>query len=803
MRSLVIFIILLSFTHLATQAQFIVTGKVNDAGTGEPLAGAHVMLANTYAATTTDFSGEFRLKGLKPGKHTIRVTYLGYRDEAREVNVESNMSLDFDLHYSPIMGEEVIITATRASARSPTTYTNVSKEDIEPVNLGQDLPYLIQNSPSVVITSDAGNGIGYTGIRIRGTDLTRINVTLDGVPLNNAESHGVWWVDLPDLSSSIDNIQIQRGVGTSTNGAAAFGASLNIQTQKQVSDAYGEINGSYGSFNTMKTTVKAGTGLIKQRWSFDARFSKINSDGYIDRAFADLTSFYATGGYYGQSTLIKAVVFTGTEQTYQAWDGVPSYILDTNRTYNGLGKYTDADGQVQYYDNQTDNYKQSHYQLFWAQEISHNWNFNMALYYTRGKGYYEEYKENEPFYKYGLDDVTIGDSVFTSTDLVRQRWLDNDFYGVNFAFNHDDHKRLNLNIGGSYSYYDGGHFGEIIWSEIAAGLGKDYRWYENTGRKNDFNMYTRANYQLSEKLNIYGDLQFRRIDYRINGIDNDLRDISQTHFYNFFNPKLGLYYEFDQGSKAFVSIAVGNREPNRSTLVDANPEKPYPVHETLTDFEAGYQFRSTRVSLAANLYFMKYKNQLVLTGMINDVGDPVMENVPDSYRTGAELAIGFNIRNNLNRNVNTTPSKNIIRNFISYTDNWNIWPEQITDTIGTTEIAFSPAWLLNSTLDYEPLKFLHLVLYSKYVGKQYIDNTSSNDRSLNAYFVNDLLIYYSLHPKFMKEIIFSLKVNNLFNAKYETNAWVYRYYYEGSHNVIDGYFPQAGINFMAGIALKF
>lgn len=784
-------------------AQLSISGKVMDAETNMPMPGAHVILVNTYFATATNAAGDFHIKNLKPGTYIVKATYLGYKKEVREIDLKADTVIGFSLQQSPVMGDEVIIIATRASDKSPMTYTKVNKKEIQQINLGQDLPYLIQSSPSVVTTSDAGTGIGYTGIRIRGTDLTRINVTINGIPLNDAESQGVWWVDLPDISSSVDDIQIQRGVGTSTNGAAAFGASLNIRTQNLRPDPYAELDGSFGSFNTWKTTVSAGTGLINEKWAMDARFSRIHSDGYIDRAFADLLSFYASGGYFGRKTMIKATVFSGIERTYQAWDGVPSDVIDTNRTYNGLGKYTDFYGNTQFYDNQTDNYKQTHYQLYWLQEINLKWNFNMALHYTKGKGYYEEYKEDQAFTDYGWIDPVVGDSLITETDLVRQRWLDNDFYGVTFAFNHDNRKRLRLNIGGSFNYYEGDHFGEIIWAEIAVTLYKDFRWYENTGFKKDFNLYGKVQYQLSDKLNLYGDLQFRRIDYRIDGRDNDLRDITQAHLYHFFNPKLGLYYEFDQRNKAYASFAVGNREPNRSALIDASPFRPYPIHETLYDLEAGYQLLSTKMTFEATFYYMLYKNQLVMTGRINDVGDAVMENVPHSYRSGIELSLGINILRNLNWSVNATFSRNKVRDFISYTDNWDLWPFQIKDTLASTDISFSPALLFSSVLDYAPIKNLHLVLYSKYVGKQYIDNTSSNERKLDPYFVNDLLVSYSIYPGFMKEMVFSLKINNIFNTQYESNAWIYRYYYDNAYHHMDGYFPQAGINFLAGIAFRF
>jgi iron complex outermembrane receptor protein len=701
------------------------------------------------------------------------------------------------------MGSEVIVTATRASANSPTTYSTVSRQDLEKINLGQDMPYLLQISPSVVTTSDAGNGVGYSNMRIRGTDLTRINVTINGVPLNDAESHGVWWVDLPDFASSAESIQIQRGVGTSTNGAAAFGASVNIRTDDPETSPYSEISTSAGSFNTYKFTAKAGTGLIKNKWSFDGRFSKISSDGYIDRASSKLNSYALSGGYFGKNSIVRLMVISGTEETYQAWDGVPGYMLDTNRTYNGLGAYYDKNGNLKYYNDQTDNYRQTHYHFNWLQNLHWNWNLTTALHYTRGIGYYEEYKMDQDFSDYQLDNVIIGTDTITSTDLIRRRYLDNRFYGLTFGFNFDDKSRLKATIGGAINYYDGNHYGEIIWSEIAVGFDKGYRWCESTGDKLDANIYTRVNWQATEKLNLYGDLQARRINYSITGIDNDLRDISQDHIYTFINPKIGAFVNLDEQNEAYISVAVGNREPNRSALIDANPARPYPVAEQLYDAEAGYKFSSRNISASANLYYMYYHNQLVLTGRINDVGDPVMENVDRSYRAGLEVAAAFKICAQLRWDVNATVSSNRILDFTEYVDNWDLYPDQVINQLGTTNIAFSPALTGSSIIGWEPVKNFRISLLSKYVGKQYIDNTSSNDRKLDPYFINDLLINYSLSFKTLKQLGFSLKINNITNAQYESNAWVYRYYSEGSYGVYDGYFPQAGINFLAGVEVKF
>ncbi|MBW6460297.1 MAG: TonB-dependent receptor [Bacteroidales bacterium] len=783
--------------------QFTISGKISDAETGDPLAGAHIVLESTYKSTISSAKGQFKITGLKTGDYLLKASFMGYEKYLKEIKLKQDMVIDIQLTPGAIMASEVIVTATRADASTPATFSTVTRQDIEQINMGQDMPYLLQTSPSVVTTSDAGTGIGYSSLRIRGTDLTRINVTINGIPLNDSESHGVWWVDLPDFASSAESIQIQRGVGTSTNGAAAFGASINIRTDDPEPDPYAELSASAGSFNTSKLTLRGGTGLINGKWAFDGRFSRIASDGYIDRASADLTSGAFSGGYFGKKNIIRLLVITGKEKTYQAWDGVPGYMLDSNRTYNGLGAYYDAHGNLQYYDDQTDNYLQTHYHLNWLNQVSGNWSLSSALHYTRGKGYYEGYKMDQDFSGYQLDDVIIGTDTVSSTDLVRRRFLDNHFYGFTFGLNYDNHRNITGNIGGAINYYDGLHYGEVTWARLALQFDKDYRWYENTGEKADANLFVKLNYRIGEKINAYGDLQYRFIDYRIEGIDNDLRDISQGHRYHFFNPKFGLLYEMNDHSQAYLSFGVGNREPNRSTLVDASPARPYPTAETLYNAEAGYRISGKKHLFQANIYYMYYRDQLVLTGKINDVGDPVMENVDRSYRAGIELSFGWHILKNLKWKANATLSSNKITDFVEYVDNWDEWPEQVVNEVGSTDIAFSPFLVAGSILAWEPVRNFEISLFSKYVGKQYIDNTASEERKLDPYFVNDLMFRYNMHFKTLKQLGFSLKINNITNTKYESNAWVYRYYSEGSYGVYDGYFPQAGIHFMVGVDLKF
>jgi iron complex outermembrane receptor protein len=796
-----IILIFAGLIPIMTIGQINLVGKVSDAETHEPLAGAHVLLANTFIAAISSSSGQFRISGLKQGEYQITVTYIGYETFSSSLKINHDTTLNISLKPSAIMGSEVIVTATRAADNSPTTFSTITNKEIDRVNLGQDMPYLLQSTPSIVTTSDAGNGIGYSNMRIRGADLTRINVTINGIPLNDSESHGVWWVDLPDFASSAESIQIQRGVGTSTNGAAAFGASVNIRTDDPELTPYSEISASAGSFDTYKLTFIAGTGLIKNKWAFDGRFSRIYSGGYIDRASSDLYSYSLSGGYFGKKSIVRLMVVSGIEETYQAWDGVPGYMLDTNRTYNGLGAYYDAEGNLKYYDDQTDNYRQTHYHLNWLQNLDKYWNLSTAFHFTRGIGYYEEYKMDQDFASYGLDYPVIGSETIYSTDLIRRRFLDNHFYGFTFGLNFDNKSKVTGTIGGAVNYYDGGHYGEVIWADVSHGFEKNYRWYESAAGKTDANIYGKINWQASEKLNLYGDLQLRSIFYSLEGTDIDLRDITQDHRYIFFNPKIGAFLQLDDKNQAYLSVSVGNREPNRSALIDANPALPAPTSERLYNTEAGYTFSSRSVSASANLYYMYYVDQMALTGKINDVGDPVMENVDKSYRTGLELSFTVKIRKNLRWNINATVSSNKILDFTEYIDNWDD-TIQVVNPIGRADIAFSPALTASSILTWEPLQNFAVSLFSKYVGKQYIDNTSSEERKLDPYFVNDLLVSYHLKIKSIKELGFSIKINNFTNAEYESNAWVYRYYTGTGYGVYDGYFPQAGIHFLAGVELK-
>jgi iron complex outermembrane receptor protein len=793
------FVLLLQLFVIAGFGQIKLTGVVT--GNNEPLAGASVVLENSMYGVSTQSDGAFEFKNLKPGEYVVKVSFIGFEPEETKVDLKSNQKVSIELDPNVIMTDEIMISASVAKNKTPMAYNNLTGEEISKRNMGQDIPYLLQLTPSFVATSDAGGGVGYTNFRIRGTDMNRINVGINGIPLNDAESHGTWFVDQPDLASSLENVQVQRGAGTSTNGAAAFGATINLQTSTFNPDAYSEYSTAFGTFNTFKNTVLAGTGLIDGKFTVDARLSKVSSDGYIDRASADLKSFFVSSGYYAENTVLKAIIFSGYENTYHAWNGVPSEMLETNRTYNPSGEYTDENGKINYYENQVDDFQQDHFQLHFSHSFNPNFNINASLHYTHGAGYYENYKEDEDLADYQIPAISVGDEIIETSDLVNRKWLDNDFYGMIYSLNYKKGK-TDFIFGGGTSIYDGDHFGKVIWAQFLGNAKPDHDWYNSNGLKKDFNVFAKYNYSLTGKLNLYADLQYRHINYRIDGIDDDLRDITQEHEFNFFNPKFGAFYQVAQNQELYLSLAVANREPNRDNYVDADPTGKQPTYETLHDWEFGYNFRSSTLSFSANYYFMNYKNQLVLTGEINDVGAPIMVNVNGSFRTGLELQAGVKIAPKIQWNGNTTFSINKVKDFIEYVDNWDTWGQEATD-LGTTDLAFSPNFIGNSRFVFSPVNNLDISFVSSFVGKQFIDNTSNDDRILDSYFVNNLNADYSFNTKLFEKITLRLMVNNLFNEKYESNAWVYSYIYEGQRTKMDGYFPQAGTNFMFGVDFRF
>ena len=685
--------------------------------------------------------------------------------------------------------DEVLVAAIRVDSKTPVTFSNLTKKEIKTRNLGQDIPILMNYLPSVVTTSDAGNGIGYTGIRVRGSDATRVNITINGIPYNDSESQGTYWVNMPDFASSLESVQLQRGVGSSTNGSGAFGASLNMLTDNYSKKSSGEISNSGGSFNSRKNTVKFSTGLLNNHFEIAGRLSVLKSDGYIDRSSSDLKSYFLQGTYVGKTTLLKALAFGGKEKTYQSWNGIDAATLESNRTFNSAGMFTDQLGNIRFYDNETDNYQQDHYQLHWNEKISDKWNTNLAFHYTKGKGYFENYIEDAAFTDYGL--LPVGTEV--TTDLIRQKWLDNDFYGTTFSSNYKEEK-LNLVIGGAYNKYEGAHFGKVIWARFASQSELGDRYYDDYASKTDGNIFAKANFQISEKISFYGDLQIRNVHYKANSLETGLVNDN----FNFFNPKAGLNYDLNSKNTLYFSFARANREPNRDDYSNGTP-KP----EQLNDFELGWRSISEKTKLNVTAYYMKYKNQLVLTGALNDVGSPLRENVGDSYRLGLEVNADLYLSEKwlLRPNIALSENKN---------QRYYFQKDGVLQDFGNTTIAFSPNVVAGNYLTFAPSNNLQFSILSKFVGKQFMGNIEAENSELQSYFVNDLNVSYEIQPKSVfKSVLFSVLVNNLFNTKYVSNGYYYTYddtwTNPGNTVTLDGagYYPQAGLNFLAGIIMKF
>ncbi len=686
--------------------------------------------------------------------------------------------------------QPIEIKSVRANDKAPFTKTNITKKEIEQLNLGQDFPYILNQIPSVVINSDAGNGVGYTGIRIRGTDATRINMTLNGIPYNDAESQGIYFVDLPDIASSVNSIQVQRGVGTSSNGAGAFGATINLSTNEINDTSYLELNNTYGSFNTWKNTIKIGSGLLANHFTIGARGSLLSSDGFIDRAKSDLKSFYVSAAYISAKNSLRLNIFSGKEKTYQAWYGIPESYLKTNRTFNEAGN--EKPGEP--YANQTDNYVQTHYQLFYNHKINYHWAFNTAVFLTKGNGYYEQYKAAQKYKSYGLPDYNNGTTVIKKTDLVRQLWLDNNFYGTIFSLQKQTNK-TNFTLGGGWNKYDGLHYGIITWAP--AGVPKDYQYYNLSAYKQDFNLFSKLQQQLSTHFDGFIDIQARGIKYDINGFKKNPKLVINKKYF-FINPKAGLAYNKDKYN-AYLSYSLASKEPNREDF-EAGIDQPKP--ETLHDLELGAEKKMAKYSFGATAYYMYYHNQLVLTGKINDVGAYTRTNTPSSYRLGIEIQGKANFISWLNGAANIAFSRNKIKNFTEYVDDYDNGGQKALQ-YDNTDISFSPHVVAGATMNIIPIKNGEVSLISKYVGRQFLDNTSNLSRSLNPFYTQDARVSFKINNKIPKEINFIFQVNNLFNKKYEPNGYTYSYFSSAMLTTQNYYFPMAGTNFMAAINVKF
>ena len=799
-------------------AQQKITVKVVDEKSS-PLANTTVYLGNLTKQTNTTGLAEFQVEQSKT--LPLRIRHLGYKEY--KINTITNQTeYNIQLELLLLQSDEVFVYATRAKENSATTFKNINKEEIKKNNLGQDIPYLLDQTPGVIIGSDAGAGIGYTNMTIRGSDNQRINVTLNGIPLNDAESMGSFFINLPDFASSTESIQIQRGIGTSTNGAGAFGASLNIQTDALEIKPYAELNNSFGSYNSWKNTIKAGTGLINNKFAFNTRLSRISSNGYIDRATSNLKSFYIDGGLYTDKHVLKATVFTGKEKTYQAWYGTPEPLLRNDRAgledyaNNAFGFYSgsefyrlmNADRRYNYYtyDNQTDNYKQTHSHLHYTYVANEKWNFNAALHYTRGAGYYEEFREDDKLSKYNIPSLIVGTDTTTKSDLVRRKWLDNHFYGTTYSLNYRPSNTLNFIFGGAYNEYLGDHYGEVKNVKIYPNQQFEEQYYFNDAKKKDFNTYLKTDIKLEDWLFIL-DLQYRNVNYRVAGNDDKVKNINFTDNLHFLNPKFGVTHFLSPNSNIYASYAFASKEPIRKDYVE-NPRNEFPKPEKMQNIEAGYRFRIENFNVGSNFYAMLYKDQLIPTGQLNDTGGEIRLNIPKSYRIGWELDASWAIHPKFIWSATAALSQNKIKDFVEYItvldDNWEFVKEE-QFYYKNTQIAKAANTILSNNFTYLPLKNWSVSLLTKYVSRVYLDNSSATERSIDPFTYTNLTSQYSFSALVIKNIDILLSVNNLFNSKYVTSGYTWGQIFEskGTRDYYNFYYPQATTNFLVGLNLRF
>ena len=725
--------------------------------------------------------------------------------------------------------QNVQVVSTRATRKTPMAFTNMGKEQLKAVNHGQDIPYLLSLTTSVTMTLDAGNGIGYTSLRIRGTDPSRINITANGIPMNDAESAQLYWVNMGDFASSVQSMQIQRGVGTSTNGAGAFGATLNMQTENVGIEPFVGIDLSGGSYYSHKETLRFGTGLLGGHWGIQGRLSNIGSKGYLDRASTKLNSYFLQAGWFGDNTMVKFITFNGVEETYHAWNYTSKYEQALyGRTYNSCGEYYDEEGNTRYYDNQTDNYHQQNYQLIWNQRLSDVLNLNAALHYTRGDGYYEEYKRKRTLLEYDLDPQ----ETWAKSDLVRQKKMLNDFYGVVASLNYNNHQNLQATLGGGWNKYDGDHFGYVTWvkSPVAA-LQPNHKYYDDNAKKTDFNVYGKVTYDFVPGLNAYVDLQYRHVGIKMVGPTDEINwdtnkrivyDMKES--YDFFNPKFGLNYDITSNHKVYASYAIAHKEPTRNNFQNSlNAELDQPKAERLNDLEVGYKYQSQLFTAGANLYWMDYMDQFVLTGEIDKIGEAITRNVPDSYRLGVELEAALKPIDWFRWDVNATWSKNRVKGITV-----QLMDGGVAD-LGNQPLAFSPNFILNNILTFS-YRGAKASVQSQYVSEQYMTNTgfksyqTHDDNGqlvdvgmmLDGHFTTNVDLSYNFQlPKLgIKDVTVGLTLYNLFSAKFDNNGWAAPAFTQQGDKVIAtgwgesdqyeaGFAPSAPFNMMAHLSVNF
>lgn len=774
---------ILFFFSSALFGQTAIKGKVLDQKSGEPITFA--IVNSSLESVISHYNGEFEIH-ISEGD-VVTVSAIGYTTHQFPA---ASLTSPWRVELAPSVEklQTIEVVALKAGDNTPIAKTNLSERDLEKEDFAKDMPYILENTASVVTTSDGGTGVGYTGLRIRGSDQARINVTINGVPVNDAESQGVFWVNTPDLASSVSSMQIQRGVGSSTNGGGAFGGSINMETKSLSKEAYGDLNIGGGSFNTQRYTLAFGTGLIHDHWTLDARASRISSDGWVERASSDLKSYYLALGYIHGNTTVKAVVFGGRERTYQAWYGTDSFSYAINPRFNYAGAIYDDNWNVKgYYPNQVDNYGQDYYQLHVNQKINRTWSAGVSGFYTRGKGYYEEYQQWQSFADYGMNPIVAGNDTINSTDLTRRLWLDNHYYGV-LANLRGEWDNLTLTVGGAWNQYDGDHYGEFLWAQYASNLTSGDHFYNNNSVKTAWNVYSKGEYQISDKLAAYADLQIRSVKYTGLGVEegNEAIDFADQLF--FFNPKAGLNYNLTNKSRLYASYAMANREPNRKDYVLASADK-MPQPERLQDIELGYEGRNSLVKWNVNAFYMFYTNQLVLTGELDDVGYPIRENVGNSYRAGLEISSSCNLLKQLTVRQNLTLSQNKNVNYVR-----NIG-DTLVENMGNTNLTYSPNIIanLNATI-HLPLN-LNFEIIPRYISKQYLGNENQEQFVLPAYFVTDVRLSGTWSLSNLNRLRAYAMANNVFSEEYASNG-----YKAGSYL---GFYPQAPINYMFGLELSF
>lgn len=819
-----LFLFLISVLFSSSGFAQTINGRIVDALTKEVLSNASILNIESKIGTVSNAEGKFELKTTKQSG-TLEISFVGYQTK-QIFFTKANQELgDIFLFSKSILGDEFIVKAQRLDDSTPMAFKTIKSDEIQKMNLGQDLPYLIQMTPSVLSSSDAGAGVGYTYVSIRGIDQARINVTVNGIPANDAESHGIWFVNMPDFSSSVETMQIQRGVGTSTNGAAAFGASINMETTALKAQPFAEISSSYGAYNTQKYSADFGTGLFKNGWAFDARLSQITSDGYIDRATSDLSSYFLNATYNGKNELLKINVFAGKEKTYQAWYGTPEALVFGNAT--DLQAYIDRNGwslrpeditnlqtagrryNFYTYDNETDNYQQNHYQIHYSRKFSETLNSNISLHYTKGQGFYESYKVDADFETYNINPLTINGNLIDSSDLIRREWLDNDFYGVTFSTEWKPINGTTFRIGGAANSYNGGHFGEVIWAQYSGKTPIRNRYYDNTGKKTDFSVFAKVSQELGNFV-AYADVQLRSLVYRFDGFDrlpnNTIQALELRDPLVFLNPKIGLTWNLAPSDRAFVSFSVANKEATRNEYVNSVFSER-PKNETLYDVEIGYQKAIQNWNIELVGYFMNYKNQLLETGAINDVGEYVRQNVAESFRSGLELSVDGYFTNQLRFRSSLSLAKNRVAEIKHYMDNYDLpyvnnLPQQNVAVFKNAPLANSPEFMANAALTYTFKSFTSEWM-SRYVGTQYLDNTGSKSKSIPHFWVNDLRFNYIISASESSKISLSVLINNLFNELYAPRGYTYSFVSGGELTTENFYFPQAERNILAQIKFHF